>query len=89
MHRNIGIQIKASDFGLEGRQSIFDPPENDPGEGRSSEEGAISSDTSSSIGKNSDVSLDGGECEENDEVQSSYKGPLDMMNALEEVLPVR
>ncbi|MBA0846801.1 hypothetical protein Goshw_007600 [Gossypium schwendimanii] len=48
--------------------------------------------TSSSIGRNSDevsgISSDGGDCEEN-EVQSSYNGPLDMMNSLEQVLPMR
>ncbi|KAJ6698254.1 hypothetical protein OIU79_011723 [Salix purpurea] len=45
--------------------------------------------SSSSIGKNSDLT-DGGEdgLEEN-EVQSAYKGTLDSMEALEEVLPVR
>ncbi|KAL2489586.1 uncharacterized protein Fot_42878 [Forsythia ovata] len=45
---------------------------------------------SSSIGKNSDISeksLDN--FDENEEVQSSYKGPLDAMDALEEVLPIR
>lgn len=51
-----------------------------------------SSSSSSSLGKNSDVSsgrsVDEGD-EENDEAQSSYKGPLDMMEALEEVLPIR
>uniref|UniRef100_A0A2P2JAK6 Uncharacterized protein LOC105637964 n=1 Tax=Rhizophora mucronata TaxID=61149 RepID=A0A2P2JAK6_RHIMU len=49
------------------------------------------SDCSSSIGQNSDVS--GGESSEEDcreeEVKSSYKGPLDTMDALEEVLPVK
>lgn len=49
----------------------------------------ISSSTSS-IGKNSDIS---GRSAENsgdtDEVQSSYKGPLDGMEALEVVLPIR
>ncbi|GLT75989.1 hypothetical protein SLA2020_476760 [Shorea laevis] len=53
--------------------------------------------SSSSIGRNSDEdhdghvsgrSSDGGDCEEN-EVQSSYKNPLDMMDSLEEVLPIR
>ncbi|KAK8660829.1 hypothetical protein V6N13_051737 [Hibiscus sabdariffa] len=50
--------------------------------------------TSSSIGRNSDDdrvsgrSSDGGDCGEN-EVQSSYKGPLDMMNSIEQVLPMR
>lgn len=46
------------------------------------------SSSSSSIGRNSDVSSDGEDCGEN-EAQSSYKGPLDMMEALEEVLPIR
>lgn len=49
-----------------------------------------SSSSSSSIGKNSDMS---GRSKENsgdaDEVQSSYKGPLDDMEALEQVLPMR
>ncbi|OVA08347.1 hypothetical protein BVC80_209g72 [Macleaya cordata] len=47
--------------------------------------------SSSSIGRNSDssgrsVESDG---EDETEVQSSYKGPLDTMDALEEVLPIR
>lgn len=49
---------------------------------------SISPSSSSSIGRNSDVSSDGEDCGEN-EAQSSYKGPLDMMEALEEVLPIR
>ncbi|XVE70832.1 hypothetical protein DITRI_Ditri10aG0101900 [Diplodiscus trichospermus] len=48
--------------------------------------------TSSSIGRNSDDvsgrSSDGGDCDEN-EVQSSYKGGLDMMDSLQQVLPMR
>ena len=48
--------------------------------------------SSSSIGKNSDLSerscSDEEDSEEN-EAQSSYKGPLEMMDALEEVLPMR
>jgi hypothetical protein len=43
---------------------------------------------SSSIGTNSDLGSDGEDLGEN-EAQSSYRGPLDMMNALEEVLPIR
>ena len=39
--------------------------------------------SSSPIGKNSDD--EGGE----NEAESSYKGPLDMMKSLEEVLPIR
>lgn len=53
---------------------------------------SLSSSSSSSIGKNSDLSerscTDGEDSEEN-EAQSSYKGPLEMMDALEEVLPIR
>ncbi|KAL7159102.1 hypothetical protein ABFS83_01G006400 [Erythranthe nasuta] len=52
---------------------------------------SCSSEESSSIGKNSDLSdnnsLD--KSEDCDEVQSSYKGPLDAMDSLEEVLPIR
>ncbi|CAK9317583.1 unnamed protein product [Citrullus colocynthis] len=53
---------------------------------------SASTSSSSSIGRNSDQSArssDGEDSGENDEVQSSYKGPLDMMDSLEEVLPVR
>ncbi|KAI3468052.1 hypothetical protein Pfo_024715 [Paulownia fortunei] len=49
-----------------------------------------SSDESSSIGKNSDLSENSLEKSgDGEEVQSSYKGPLDAMEALEEVLPIR
>jgi hypothetical protein len=48
------------------------------------------SDESSSIGKNSDLSENSTEKSvDGEEVQSSYKGSLDAMEALEEVLPVR
>lgn len=50
--------------------------------------------SSSSIGKNSDVSgessIDGeDDSRGDDEVQSSFKGPLDCLDALEEVLPIK
>ncbi|EOA24522.1 hypothetical protein CARUB_v10017775mg [Capsella rubella] len=45
-----------------------------------------SSSSSESIGMDSDVDDEGGE---NHEVESSYKGPLDMMESLEEVLPIK
>ncbi|XP_018811493.1 uncharacterized protein LOC108984112 [Juglans regia] len=46
--------------------------------------------SSSSIGRNSDSLSDGGdESGGESEIQSSYKGPLDTMDALEEVLPVK
>ncbi|KAF2285062.1 hypothetical protein GH714_037675 [Hevea brasiliensis] len=51
------------------------------------------SSTTSSIGKNSDLSgrdsSDGENCEEENEVQSAYKGTLKSMDALEEALPMR
>lgn len=49
------------------------------------------SSSSSSIGRNSDQSdgEDSGQDFDNSEVQSSYKGPLDTMDALEEVLPIK
>lgn len=56
--------------------------------------GSSSSSTTSSIGKNSDLSS-GEKSVENSgdntdhEVQSPYKGPLNAMEALEEVLPIR
>lgn len=43
-----------------------------------------SSSTSVSIGENSDDD-EGGE----NEIESSYKGPLDMMESLEEALPIK
>lgn len=47
-----------------------------------------SSSLSSSIGRNSDLCSDGEDSGEN-EVQSSYRGSLDVMDALEEALPIR
>ncbi|KAI3447216.1 hypothetical protein Pfo_003881 [Paulownia fortunei] len=48
---------------------------------------SLSSSSTSSIGKNSDESTGGGDGEE---VQSEYKGgPLDSLDALEEVLPIK
>ncbi|XP_047171398.1 protein OXIDATIVE STRESS 3 LIKE 2-like [Vigna umbellata] len=58
-----------------------------PGGGSAAEECSTSS--SSSIGRNSDVSsersVEGGE----NEVESAYRGPLHAMETLEEVLPIR
>ncbi|CAI9096708.1 OLC1v1032910C1 [Oldenlandia corymbosa var. corymbosa] len=53
-----------------------------------------SSSSTSSIGKDSDInsgclSRGNNDCGDADEVQSSYKGPLDAMEGLEEVLPMR
>lgn len=53
---------------------------------------STSSSSTSSIGRNSDLSSDRStedeDCGEN-EAQSAYNGPLDMMESLEEVLPIR
>lgn len=104
-HRNRGIHTQASGCSRNGvsRSLVFDSAAGDgrvaASGGDASKELAnactastSSSSSSSSIGKNSDLSerssSDGEECEEN-EAQSSYKGPLDMMESLEEVLPVR
>ncbi|XP_058108600.1 protein OXIDATIVE STRESS 3 LIKE 2-like [Magnolia sinica] len=84
--------------------SIFDPPEPgrnmpqgdrrfaaaDPTPKVADEEEETS--CSSSIGRNSDClggPSSGSDGEDSGEVQSSYKGPLDMMDALEESLPIR
>ncbi|KAJ4883612.1 Uncharacterized protein Rs2_33705 [Raphanus sativus] len=58
---------------------------------QSSSESFSSSSASSSIGRNSDDNEEEfhGDGEENNEAESSYKGPLDLMESLEEVLPVR
>lgn len=50
--------------------------------------------TSSSIGRNSDAdvsgrSSDGGDCDDENEVQSSYNGGLNIMDSLQQVLPMR
>lgn len=90
VHRNGVIGIESSPR-IGGHASLFNAPEFDrvpDGD----EAAACSSSESSSIGKNSDASLDGGreeDDEEENEVQSSYRGPLEMMDALEEVLPHR
>ncbi|XP_015869910.3 protein OXIDATIVE STRESS 3 LIKE 1 isoform X2 [Ziziphus jujuba] len=73
--------------------SIYDSQEpNAPAEGdhRRLEHDSDSC-SSSSIGRNSDLSGGSSDGEEsaNDEVQSSYKGPLGTMDALEEVLPLK
>ncbi|KAK4274536.1 hypothetical protein QN277_017740 [Acacia crassicarpa] len=53
---------------------------------------STSSSSTSSIGRNSDLSSERStgdeDCGEN-EAQSAYKGPLDMMESLEEMLPIR
>ncbi|XP_016457606.1 uncharacterized protein LOC107781417 [Nicotiana tabacum] len=60
-------------------------------EGKINEEKSLNScSSSSSIGKNSDISEGSMEkTDDSEEVQSSYKGPLNSMETLEEVLPMR
>ncbi|KAL6000021.1 hypothetical protein ACLOJK_034698 [Asimina triloba] len=90
--------------GLSPRISIFDPA-SEPGRSDYAVKPAAADEeeascSSSSIGRNSSDSRGGGgggggQCcsgsdgEDSGEVQSSYKGPLDRMDALEESLPVR
>ncbi|CAH8383274.1 unnamed protein product [Eruca vesicaria subsp. sativa] len=57
------------------------------GDQSSSESFSSSTSASSSIGRNSDDDEEGKSSE--NEAESSYKGPLDLMESLEEVLPVR
>ncbi|KAG4931468.1 hypothetical protein GLYMA_17G226500v4 [Glycine max] len=53
------------------------------------EEEECSTSTSSSIGRNSDVSSERSMEEGENEVESAYHGPLHAMETLEEVLPIR
>ncbi|XVE97894.1 hypothetical protein REPUB_Repub03eG0058200 [Reevesia pubescens] len=78
--------------------SVYDSPENKSDDRRrllaanEREENDLGSCSSSSIGRNSDVSDESssdGEDSTEAEVQSQFKGPLDTMDALEEVLPMR
>ncbi|XP_057507171.1 uncharacterized protein LOC130790216 isoform X2 [Actinidia eriantha] len=75
--------------------SVYDSPEIFSGDRRLTAakkvEEVVESSSSSSIGRNSDLS--GGESDGDGdsgegEIQSSYKGPLDNLDALEEVLPM-
>ncbi|XP_057957771.1 protein OXIDATIVE STRESS 3 LIKE 1 [Malania oleifera] len=77
---------------LAGEQRVLASDVSGKVEERSGEEGGLedSCSSSSSIGKNSDdLCSDGEDSRESIEVQSSYKGPLDALDALEEVLPIR
>ncbi|GMJ07562.1 hypothetical protein HRI_004425400 [Hibiscus trionum] len=68
------------------------PPKERKEEAEDDRRSSSSTTTSSSIGRNSDDvsgrSSDGGDCDEN-EVQSPYKGGLNMMDSLQQVLPMR
>ncbi|KAI3454184.1 hypothetical protein Pfo_010847 [Paulownia fortunei] len=78
---------------LMGKRVVFKDVENKEEKGlvkNSSNQNISCSDESSSIGKNSDLSENSMEKSgDGEEVQSSYKGALDAMEALEEVLPIR
>ncbi|XWS26594.1 hypothetical protein CRYUN_Cryun26dG0044300 [Craigia yunnanensis] len=91
--------IRRSGF-IHGMQciSVYDSPEEKSVDQRrllsakEREEDDLGSCSSSSIGRNSDVSGESssdGEDSTKAEVQSELKGPLDTMDALEEVLPMR
>lgn len=71
--------------------SIYDSSEPKVFNGDRRLEPDVDSCSSSSIGRNSDLSdrSSDGEDSGDDEVQSSYKGPLDTMDELEEVLPIK
>ncbi|XP_030448553.1 protein OXIDATIVE STRESS 3 LIKE 1 [Syzygium oleosum] len=102
--RGVEVEPPGFSIGAVRPPSAFDPPELDSSGGEGGGAAAArparsssSSSLSSSIGKDSDdtgnrSSGGGGEEEEDGEeheVQSFYKGPLEMMDALEEVLPMR
>lgn len=78
---------------LMGKRVAFEDVEKKEEEGlvkNSCNQSISCSDESSSIGKNSDLSVNSMEKPgDGEEVQSSYKGALDAMEALEEVLPIR
>ncbi|XP_022756422.1 uncharacterized protein LOC111304166 [Durio zibethinus] len=97
-HGNTG-SIRRSGF-VQGMQciSVHDSPEEKSEDRRrllsmeAREEDDLGSCSSSSIGRNSDVSAESsseGEDSTEAEVQSQFKGPLDTMGALEEVLTMR
>lgn len=66
------------------------PVENRTLGGKDGEQEASSSSSSSSIGRNSDFSGEqGSDREDGPEAQSSYKGPLNALDSLEESLPIR
>jgi hypothetical protein len=50
---------------------------------------SLTTSSKSSIGKDSDLSGGGEDGLDENEVQSAYKGALDSMEGLEEVLPIR
>lgn len=91
LERNNSNPIQRSKF-MQCVSSVYDSPETEAFTGDRrfpvGEEREDSSSTSS-IGRNSDVSEVPSDGEDSDEVQSSYKGPLDTLNALEQVLPIK
>ncbi|GAB4853715.1 hypothetical protein Ancab_017908 [Ancistrocladus abbreviatus] len=75
----------------EDRRSPVDRAVGGGGGVRRREEEDVVSSSSSSIGRNSDSSGKLSDCDDSGdhEVQSSYEGPLDTMDSLEDVLPVK
>ncbi|XP_059274791.1 protein OXIDATIVE STRESS 3 LIKE 1 [Lycium ferocissimum] len=91
MHALSSMSVDPKDT-FKGDERFFCGNKNMVFKGKMNEEKALNScsSSSSSIGKNSDIS-DGSmeKTDDSDEVQSSYKGPLSSMEALQEVLPIR
>ncbi|MCD7461876.1 hypothetical protein HAX54_047318 [Datura stramonium] len=90
MHALSSVSVDPKEA-YKGDQSFFCGDKKVVFQGKINEEKALNSySSSSSIGKNSDVSEGSMEkTDDSEEVQSSYKGPLSSMEALEEVLPMR
>ncbi|KAI3443557.1 hypothetical protein Pfo_000222 [Paulownia fortunei] len=86
VHRNMTCVSSAYDssgLSASDRRSAEKEEEENPS-------GSLSSSSTSSIGKNSDEASGGGSGSDGEEVQSEYKGgPLDSLDSLEEVLPVK
>lgn len=90
---NIGMDAPGFTRGRMGAvvtSSVFEPPverREEMAEGRSPS--SLTTSSTSSIGKDSDLSGGGEDGLDENEVQSAYKGALDSMEGLEEVLPIR
>lgn len=91
LERNTSNPVQRSKF-MQCVSSVYESPETKAFTGDRrfpvGEEREDSS-SSSSIGRSSDVSEVSSDGEDSNEVQSSYKGPLDTLNSLEQVLPIK
>lgn len=92
LQRSNSSSIQRSEFMQCVSSSVFESPEANVFDGERrfpAGRERDSSSSSSSIGRNSDASGDSSDGEDLNEVQSSYKGPLDDLDKLEEVLPIK